>query len=105
MVENFKSGIDNIRQDSPEWVTQKISTELASLSTEVETDGQKKDMFYKINGNEVEYHMEIVKKYLDSIKNLERNALKDKGAAWIEVFKKLLVFLKRNAMDCHEKIL
>lgn len=83
MVENFKSGIDNIRQDSPEWVTQKISTELASLSTEVETDGQKKDMFYKINGNEVEYHMEIVKKYLDSIKNLERNALKDKGAAWI----------------------
>ena len=39
-LENYTTNVDNIRQDSPEWVKEKISSELASL---------KKEVFYKKN--------------------------------------------------------
>ena len=78
--ENFTTKIDNIRQDSPEWVTQKIKEELSSLNKEIE-------MFYEIKweweNQTIECKMDIVKSYLESIKYLEWSDLKNKWSAWI----------------------
>ena len=78
--ENFTTKIDNIRQDCPEWVSQKIKEELASLN-------EKMVMFYEIKweweNQTVECKMDIVKSYLETIKDLERSDLKNKWSAWI----------------------
>ena len=73
-VENFTTNVDNVRQDSPEWVKQNIKNELSSFQGE---------MFYEIKWNQVEYHMDTVVSYLENIKNLEWNELKNKWSAWV----------------------
>ena len=71
MTDTFQTNIDNIRQNSPEWIGQKVKDELSSLNKEV-------DMFYEIKNQTVEYKMDVVKTYLESIQNLEWSQLRDK---------------------------
>ena len=76
MTDTFQTNIDNIRQNSPEWIGQKVKDELSSLNKEV-------DMFYEIKNQTVEYKMDVVKTYLESIQNLEWSQLRDKWSAWV----------------------
>ena len=74
-VENFVTNVDNVKQDTPEYVKEKIKTELSSLQ---------KEMFYTIKDDgKVECHMDIVKSYLESIKGLEWEQIKEKWWAWV----------------------
>ena len=82
----FTSWVENIRKDSPEWVTQKIKEELSSLQADITSN--KKEMFYDVDSDEewretVTYNMDLVKKYLDTIKNLDWSEIQQKWSAWI----------------------
>ena len=75
-LENYTTNVDNIRQDSPEWVKEKISSELASLKKEVFYNEPDKDW-------NVVCDMDTVKSYLESIKDLKRGEMQEKWAALV----------------------
>ena len=76
-LENF-SKVENVNQDAPEWVKQKIKSELDALKVEP---------FYKIEENNwekrVDYNMDTVKSYLESLKWLSIGKIREKWSAWV----------------------
>jgi hypothetical protein len=46
-VENFNK-VENVKENTPEWVKQQISVELNDLKNKVQLDNLKTDMFYEI---------------------------------------------------------
>lgn len=85
-VENFNK-VENIKENTPEWVKQKITVELNELKNKVQLDNLKTDMFYEIKEEnwekKVDYHMETVKAYLSTLNGLSINEIRDKWAAWV----------------------
>ncbi len=85
-VENFNK-VENVKENTPEWVKQQISVELNDLKNKVQLDNLKTDMFYEIKEEnwekKVDYHMDTVKAYLGTLKGLSMQAIRDKWAAWV----------------------
>ena len=85
-VENFNK-VENVKENTPEWVKQQISVELNDLKNKVQLDNLKTDMFYEIKEEnwekKVDYHMDTVKAYLGTLNGLSMQAIRDKWAAWV----------------------
>lgn len=63
IIENGRSGVDNLNEIG--WVKNLVQKELKSLNNNVATN------FYERNGNTVTYKMDLVKDYLDKIKDIK----------------------------------
>ena len=89
-ITDKKSWIDNIHENEKDtWVQKQIRKELSELAKDVAI-AKKKEKFYKINGETVEYDMDLVKEYLSKLNDL----IKDKTSsnAW-----KYLTWRERTA--------
>lgn len=78
LIEDWRSSRENV-DNTKERVKQQVNNELKQITNEVWKN------FYEIKENwEVEYNMDLVKKYLDSIKDKEYSELKSQNtSAWI----------------------
>ena len=90
IITDKKSSIDNIYENEKDaWVQKQIRKELSELARDVAI-AKNKEKFYKINGETVEYDMDLVKEYLSKLNDL----IKDKTSsnAW-----KYLTWRERTA--------
>ena len=107
-TENFHSK-ENIRENLPDWVKEQIRDWLNNLSQNVEetaevkseTENQTQNLavesFYSINGDQVEYNMDAVKSYLNSLKDQKWVNLNSKNTtAWIMAVQ---IALESNGYD------
>ena len=85
-VENYNK-VENVKENTPEWVKQKISAELTELKSKVQIENLQTDMFFHVVEEnwekKVQYQDEAVKSYLNTLNWLSIQEIRAKGAAWV----------------------